>query len=450
MHEGLTWKGAVILVVMGLAIWGLYPVTENLTLGLDLQGGIRLVYEVDTTALDDDTTEAAAVTRALEIIRNRIDEFGVTEPDIQRTAENRIVVALPGQTEPQRAKEIIGRTAKLEFRVVNEDLRPDLEAGFLPSGYEEVPFRDTEERNENQTLIVEKESKLTGENLDDARMQAAEQDWAVSLTFDSEGADLFGELTSQNVNRRIAILLDGEVLSAPTVNEPIWGGNAQITGQFSDEEARDLALMLRAGALPAPLVEVEERMIGPSLGEDSIRAGLLSAISALLIVLVLMPLYYLFSGLVANITLLFCLLFLMAGLAVLGATLTLPGIAGIILTIGMAVDANVIVFERIKEELADGKPLRSAVDGGFDHAFSAILDAQVTTIITAVALYWFGTGPVQGFAVTLTLGILASLFSALFIGRFLFGICTLRRAVKSIHIGWQDYSEGWRQYEDDD
>ncbi len=446
MDKGLIWKAAIILLAIGLAAYALYPIQENLTLGLDLQGGVYLVYEIDETELEEDMDRGEAVTRALEIIRNRIDEFGVTEPEIQRTGGDRIIVSLPGEEEPERAKEIIGRTALLEFRVVNENLRQDLEMGFLPEGYEEAPYRE-----DNQgTLIVEDSAELTGSHLSDARVQFTDEGPGVSLTFDDEGAELFGQLTAQNVGNRIAILLDGEVLSAPNVREPIWGGTAQITGQFTDTEARDLALMLRAGALPAPLNLIEERTIGPSLGEDSIRAGLLAALSALVAVFLFMPAYYLLSGLIANVTLLLCLLFLMAGLAVLGATLTLPGIAGIILTIGMAVDANVIVFERIKEELAEGKPIRSAVDGGFDHAFSAIMDAQVTTIITAVALYWFGTGPVQGFAITLTLGILASLFSALFIGRFLFGLCTLRRAVNSIHIGWREYSEGWRDYGDDD
>lgn len=437
MYEGFQWKGIVILLVCALAAWQLYPVGEALNLGLDLQGGIYLVYRIDTSRLPSDLSENDAVDRALEIIRNRIDQFGVTEPDIQRTANNRIIVALPGLKNPQRAKEVIGKTALLEFRVVAEQFRDQAQAGFLPPGYEEVPYRD----NEENTIILEKEAALTGRYLESASVQFTQDGTAVGIDFDSEGADQFGELTSNNVGERIAIVLDGKVLSAPRVNEPIVGGQAQITGNFTDKEARDLALMLRAGSLPAPLEQIEERSVGPSLGEDSIRSGLYASIAALLLVMLFMMIYYQFAGLIANVTLALALLFLMAGLAVLEATLTLPGIAGIILTIGMAVDANVIIFERIKEELQEGKPVRTAIHHGFDRAYTAIIDAQVTTVITAVALYWFGTGPVKGFAVTLTLGILSTLFSAIFIGKFLFAVCSLRRSVDSLHIGWGNYRE---------
>ncbi len=433
MEQGLNWKFFVIVFAVILAIYALYPVSENLHLGLDLQGGIYLVYEIDSTKLPADMSESDAARRALEIIRNRIDEFGVREPEIQLTGRNRIIVALPGIQDPQCAKNVIGQTAQLEFRVVGEELtREDVEFGLAPR-YEILPYR-----NENQgEEIVEKEAILTGRHLETARVEFRGQGPSVSLRFDDNGADLFGQLTSENVDRRIAIVMDGKVISAPRVNEPIMGGEAQITGQFSDNEARDLALMLRAGALPAPLQEIEQRSIGPSLGEDSIKGGLYAAVIALVGVAVFVAGYYLFAGLIAVVTLALCLLFLMAGLAGFGATLTLPGIAGIILTIGMAVDANIIVFERIKEELAEGKPVRTAINDGFDNAFSAIVDAQVTTILTAIALYWFGTGPVRGFAVTLILGIISSLFTALFIGKFLFAVCTLRREVNTLHIGWK-------------
>lgn len=438
MYEGFQWKGIIILLVIVFAVWQLYPVGEALNLGLDLRGGIYLVYRIDTTRLPNDLSENDAVDRALEIIRNRIDQFGVTEPDIQRTANNRIIVALPGISNPERAKGVIGKTALLEFRVVTEEqFRQQAEVGFLPSGYEEVPYQD----DENRTIILEEEAAFTGRFLENASVQFTQEGVAVSLDFNSEGADRFGELTSQHVGEQIAIVLDGKVVSAPRVNEPIYGGQAQISGNFSDQEARDLALMLRAGSLPAPLNLIEERSVGPSLGEDSIRSGMYASIAALILVMLFMALYYQFAGLVADVTLALALLFLMSGLAVLEATLTLPGIAGIILTIGMAVDANVIIFERIKEELLEGKPVRTAINHGFDRATTAIVDAQVTTVITAVALYWFGTGPVKGFAVTLTLGILATLFSAIFIGKFLFAICSLRRAVDELHIGWGNYRE---------
>lgn len=435
MNQGLQWKAAVIVLFVVGACYVLYPVSETLSLGLDLQGGIYLVYRIDESKLPDDMSTSDAVNRALEIIRNRIDEFGVREPDVQRSSTNRIIVSLPGVKNPRRAKDIIGKTALLEFKVVNNDLRQEVQRGLAP-GYEEVPHREGSRRS----LILSREAAFTGRFLDDAQVRFGQQGPSVSLTFDERGARAFGELTADNVGRRIAIVLDGRVISAPTVNEPIYGGDAQITGQFTDQEARDLALMLRAGALPAPLEKIEERSVGPSLGEDSIRSGLLAAAAALVLVVVFMGAYYLFAGLVATLTLAVCLLFVMAGLAGLGATLTLPGMAGIILTIGMSVDANVIVFERIKEELAEGKPIRSAVQDGFDAATSAIVDAQVTTIITAVALYGFGTGPVRGFAVTLTLGILGTLFAALFVGRFLFSLSTLRASIRDLHIGWGRYS----------
>ncbi len=437
MEQGLRWKFFVIFLACVVAVYALYPVSEKLHLGLDLQGGSYLVYEVDETRLPSDLSESDAAERALEIIRNRIDQFGVREPKIQLTGRNRIIIALPGIKDSQRAQEIIGKTAQLEFRLVNNQMRDEVETG-LASGYEILPLSDP--RRGQKSIVVEKEAKLTGQHLQDARVQfGSGQGPAVGLTFDDEGAQTFGDLTSRNVGQRIAIVIDEKIISAPEVNEAIYGGRAQITGDFSDQEASDLALMLRAGALPAPLKQIEQRSIGPSLGEDSIRSGLIASLLALLAVMVFMAVYYLLAGLIANVTLLLCLLFLMAGLAGFGATLTLPGIAGIILTIGMAVDANVIVFERIKEELAEGKPLRTSINDGFDNAFSAIIDAQVTTIITAIALYWFGTGPVKGFAVTLTLGILSSLFTALFIGKFLFGVTTLRRQVESLHIGWGNY-----------
>ncbi len=458
MERGLQWKTALILVVIVGAFFLLFPgifgnfnqylagqldgfsqvfiQSLNLNLGLDLQGGIYMVYRIDTTRLPQDLSETDAVDRALEIIRNRIDEFGVREPQIQRTARNRLIVALPGVKDPQRAQELIGKTALLEFKVVEPELQDMAEMGL--EGYEKLPFADGQQ---GRSLVVHEEAKLTGRYLEDARVQIRQQGPTVSLDFDERGAELFGELTANNVNRRIAIVLDNKIISAPRVDEPIYGGQAMISGLDSDQEARDLALLLRAGSLPAPLEQIERRSIGPSLGEDSIRDGLYASIAALVLVMVFMGIYYQLAGLVANITLLLCLYLLMAGLGGLGATLTLPGIAGIILTIGMAVDANVIIFERVKEELAEGKPIRTALDDGFDNAVTAIVDAQVTTIITAVALYWFGTGPVKGFAVTLTLGILATLFSAIFVGKVIFAYSTLRPSVDRLHIGWGNYRE---------
>lgn len=442
MEQGLKWKFFLILAVCAISVYVLYPPGSSLNLGLDLKGGVYLVYRVDESKLPEDLNESEAVTRALEIIRNRVDQFGVREPDIQRTGDNRIVIALPGVTNTERAKEIIGKTALLEFQVVNEEMRQMVQTG-LESEYEVVPCADNMRQQCPQgNYVLREDPALTGRYIDNAQVQFGQRGGpAVSISFDETGAQQFADLTSRNVGNQIAIVLDGNVISAPEVQTVIRGGEAQITGQFTDQEARDLALMLRAGSLPAPLEEIEERSIGPSLGEDSIRSGLFAAVAALILVVLFMGVYYLMAGLIANITLALCLLFVMAGLAALNATLTLPGIAGIILTIGMAVDANVIVFERIKEELQDGKPIRSAINDGFDNAFTAIVDAQVTTIITALALYWFGTGPVKGFAVTLTLGIISSLFSAIFIGKFLFAVSTLRPNVDSLHIGWSNYRQ---------
>lgn len=443
MYKGLKWKFLLIAALCILSGYLLYPISNSLNLGLDLQGGVYLVYRVDETKLPDDLTESDAVSRALEIIRNRIDEFGVREPRIQRTGNDRIIVALPGIKDTERAKEVIGKTALLEFKVVNNDMREAVNAGLAP-GYEKVPCADNMSKGQcpQGGYILSADAALTGRYLDDASVRMGRQGGPnVSLDFDEEGARKFGNLTARNIDKLIAIVLDGKVISAPRVQTAIRGGQAQIEGRFKDKEARDLALMLRAGSLPAPLEEIEERSIGPSLGEDSIQSGLIAAFAALVLVIFFMAGYYLLAGMIANITLALCLLFVMAGLAGLGATLTLPGIAGIILTIGMAVDANVIIFERMKEELQDGKPIRMAIEDGFDNAFTAIVDAQVTTVITALALYWFGTGPVKGFAVTLTLGILASMFSAIFVGKFIFALATFRTSVDSIHLGWSNYRQ---------
>jgi protein-export membrane protein SecD len=440
MEKGLTWKFFLILGICVLSAYLLYPISQSLNLGLDLRGGVYLVYRIDESKLSSDQSEGAAVDQALTIIRNRIDQFGVREPRIQQTDSNRIIVALPGIKDTKRAKDIIGKTALLEFKVVNNQMRNAVRQGLAP-GYESVPCAD--DMNQRQCpqggFILEAEASLTGRLLQDASVQFGRRGPNVSIDFNETGARQFGQLTARNVNQRIAIVLDGKVISAPEVQQAIRGGRARITGNFSDQEAQDLALMLRAGSLPAPLELIEERSIGPSLGEDSIRSGLFAAVAALILVIIFMSAYYLMAGLISTVTLGICLLLVMGGLAGLNATLTLPGIAGIILTIGMAVDANVIIFERMKEELANGKPIRPAIEDGFNNAFTAIVDAQVTTVITAIALYWFGTGPVKGFAVTLTLGILASMFSAIFVGKFLFALVTLRGDVDSIHVGWTNY-----------
>lgn len=381
-----------------------------------------------------------AVDQALETIRNRIDQFGVSEPDIRIQGERRILIQLPGIRDTQRAKELIGKTALLEFKLLDEE--NDVNAamsGNAPAG-SQILYESKEDpathRVKKIPYLVKKRTSLTGAYLTDARVQIDSQynEPYVSITFDKKGARLFERITEQNVKKRLAIVLDDNIYSAPVIQEKIAGGEARITGNFTTEEARDLAIILRAGALPAPVQILEERTVGPSLGTDSIRMGLMSMCVGGLLVILFMAIYYKGSGLLADFALILNILFIAGGLAGFGATLTLPGIAGIILTIGMAVDANVLIFERIREELALGKTPRAAVDAGYDRATLTILDANVTTLIAALVLFQFGTGPVKGFAVTLSLGVVASMFTALFITRLIYDFLLRRRKVRAISI----------------
>lgn len=367
-----------------------------------------------------------ALDQAVKTIRNRIDEFGVTEPDIRKQQGYRIQVQLPGLKDPERAIQIIGKTAHLEFRLVNEKADPKkIAQGIAPVGSDIVPFmrRNADNTYAESSIALDKGVAMTGENIINARANFDQFNQAyVSLTFNSRGARRFEQVTGDNVNRRLAIVLDGKVYSAPNINEKIRGGRASITGQFSTEEAHDLAIVLRAGALPAPVEILEERSVGPSLGQESIDKGVNAALIGGALVMIFMMVYYGIGGVIANLVLGLNILLIMAGLAGFGATLTLPGIAGIILTLGMAVDANVIIFERIREELRRGLTPRAALDEGYSRATLTILDANVTTLIAAVILYQFGTGPIRGFAVTLSLGIIASMFTAIFCSRVLFDL----------------------------
>ena len=381
-----------------------------------------------------------SVDQALETIRNRIDQFGVSEPDIRIQGERRILIQLPGIKDTQRAKDLIGKTALLEFKLVDED--HDVQsalAGNLPAS-SEILYQTVEDpttrRVQKTPYLVKKRTALTGAYLTDARVQIDSRynEPYVSITFDKKGGRLFARVTEENVNKRLAIVLDGNVYSAPVIQEKIAGGQARITGHFTTEQARDLAIVLRAGALPAPVQILEERTVGTSLGTDSIRMGLLSMCVGGLLVVLFMAVYYKGSGLVADFALLLNILLIAGGLAGFGATLTLPGIAGIILTIGMAVDANVLIFERIREEMALGKTPLAAVDAGYDRATLTILDANVTTLIAALVLFQFGTGPVKGFAVTLSLGVVASMFTALVLTRVIFDYFLVKRRVRTISI----------------
>jgi preprotein translocase subunit SecD len=382
--------------------------------------------------------EKMAADQALETIRNRVDQFGVSEPDITPQEDNRILIQLPGIRDPQRAIALIGKTALLEFKLVDDEHSVD-EAlkGNVPPGLEVLYQSSMEpgERGAKVPYLLRQRTLLTGEYITDARVAIGQYNEPyVSLSFDQRGARLFEQITGENIKRRLAIVLDNRVYSAPVIQDQISGGRAQITGSFTTEEARDLAIVLRAGALPAPVVILEERTVGPSLGHDSIQQGIKSILIGGAIVILFMLIYYAFSGLIADFVLLLNVLFIMAGLAFFGATLTLPGIAGIILTIGMSVDANVLIFERIREELRQGKSPRSAVEAGFGKALVTILDANITTLIAALVLFQFGTGPIRGFAVTLSIGIVMSLFTAIFVSRVIFDYLYVERKMKRISI----------------
>ncbi|MBM3250173.1 MAG: protein translocase subunit SecD [Candidatus Omnitrophica bacterium] len=428
MERRLTLRVFAVLAVIGICAYFSFPLEKRINLGLDLKGGMHLLLKIDTSHLAAEA-KIDAGDRALEVIRNRIDEFGVREPSIQKQGEDEIVVQLPGVTDRERAIEIIGKTALLEFRLVSADSEKIKQAleGNVPSGFELKYVEDTKE-----PLLLEKQASLTGDALSDATVNFSQAEFygpVVGLKFNAEGAKKFAELTAANVGRRLAIVLDGKVQSAPNIKEAIPSGEAVISGRFDVTEAQDLALVLRVGALPAPMRIEEERTIGPLLGQDSINKGIRASIIGGLAVFIFMALYYFLAGIISNIALLANLLMILGGLGLLpilfpgvSATLTLPGIAGIALSLGMAVDANVLINERIREELDSGKTLRAAITNGYSRAFTAIFDSNITTLIAAFFLFQFGTGPIRGFAVTLTIGLIASLFTAIILTRTIFEI----------------------------
>ena len=397
----------------------------------------------------------SAINQALETIRNRIDQFGVAEPLVQRQGLKQIVVQLPGVKDPKRAKALIKETALLEFKMLDEDnqLKLDLPARVpkdreaevlkqaepkLPEGDQILFERGVEKdtgREYRIPYVVKKRVMLTGDVLSDARVAIGQfNDPYVSITFDAKGGREFERITGENVKKRMAIVLDNSIYSAPVIQERISGGRAQITGTFTTQEANDLAIVLRAGALPAPLKIIQDLTVGPSLGQDSIDKGVRATLVAGAMVVVFMIVYYKLSGVIADVALILNLVCLIGSLSALNATLTLPGIAGIVLTIGMGVDSNVLIFERIREELRQGKPVRLAVDGGYDKALLTIVDSHVTTLITGVALFLFGTGPIKGFAVTLCLGIAINLFTALVGTKVVFDIMNQRPKVERLSI----------------
>ena len=515
MRKEFYWKIVLILVVVVVSVWFAHPIKEKINLGLDLQGGMHLVLDVEAekaveSTLDryvmnlrdsfkkdkiesasverdkdnilinlSDTSkekdvekaiseitdmekissssgsnrmvyqingkmrkyiEERAVDQGLETIRNRVDQFGVAEPSIQRQGDRRIIIQLPGIKDTDRAIQLIGKTAQLEFKLVDDDRSlEDAIKGNIPEGdemlYQRLTNPDSGEVSK-KPFLIKKDVMMTGESIATAEVRIDSQynEPYVSIEFDKGGSSLFGKITKENVKKRLAIVLDNNVYSAPVIQEEISGGRAQITGSFTTEEAHDLAIVLRAGALPAPVKILENRTVGPSLGKDSIEMGLKSTIMSGVLILIFMIFYYRLSGLIANIALFLNLILLAGAMAYFKATLTLPGIAGIILTIGMAVDANILIYERIREELRLGKTIRAAIDSGFKRVFITIFDSNITTLIAALVLFQFGTGPIKGFAVTLSIGIVASMFTSVFVSRFIFDLIASKMRMEKLSI----------------
>ncbi|HQI01416.1 MAG TPA: protein translocase subunit SecD [Deltaproteobacteria bacterium] len=378
------------------------------------EGSEVVTYKI--SAEEAATISKQAVEQALETIRNRVDQYGVSEPSIIPQGADRIVLQLPGVTDPERAKKIIGRTALLEFKLVDEEHSADMAKGEVPPG-DYIAYM----KSGNTPILLKQQAIMTGAMLDDARVRIQTQynEPYVAISFNREGARIFEQVTSENVGKRLAIILDGKVYSAPVIREAITGGKAVIEGRFTMEEASDLAIVLRAGSLPAPVNILEERTVGPSLGQDSIQKGILASVVGGLIVILFMAIYYKLSGAIADLALIFNVVLMVGTLAAFGSVLTLPGIAGFVLTIGMAVDANVLVYERIREEIRLGRSPKMAVEMGYKNAFSAIFDSNLTTVIAALVLIQFGTGPVRGFAVSLTIGLVWSMFTALVVCRWI-------------------------------
>ena len=360
----------------------------------------------------------SAMDQSIEIVRRRIDESGTREPSIQRQGDNRIIVELPGVDDPQHIKNLLGQTAKLTFQLVDETASANSlqgNSGGLPPGTELLPSAE----DPGHSFVVEKRIMVSGDTLVDAQPSFQEGQPVVSFRFDSAGGRRFGEATRTNVGHLFAIVLDNKIISAPVIREPILGGSGVISGHFTTQSAQDLALLLRAGALPAPIKILEQRTVGPGLGADSIKAGATASLIGLALVVVFFILAYGLFGIFATVALFFNIALLFAVLSILQATLTLPGIAGIVLTIATALDANVLIFERIREEQRLGRSPVAAIDAGYGRALSAIVDANMTTLIAAILLFIFGSGPVKGFAVTLSIGIVTSIFSAVMTARLI-------------------------------
>lgn len=404
LQPAISQLGSLNQMVGGSALTG--AGTRELDIGGD---GTRL-----TLALNDAAVQArvsAAVSQSLEVVRRRIDELGTREPTIQRQGADRILVQVPGEKDPSNIKRLLGQTARLSFHMVDmnaDPSRPPPTDIVLPGapGSAGPP-----------AYVVNRRAELQGDNLTDAQPTFQNNEAVVSFHLDSVGARKFAQITQDNVGKLFAIVLDDKVISAPRIREPITGGSGVISGSFTVQSANELAVLLRAGALPAPLTVVEERSVGAELGADSIRAGAIASIVAVVAVVIFMMVYYRLFGAFANLALIANVLLILAALSLLGSTLTLPGIAGIVLTIGMAVDSNVLIFERIREEMKHGRGPVSSIQAGFDKAMRAVIDANVTHLIASLVLFEFGTGPIKGFAITLSIGVLTTMFTAVTVTR---------------------------------
>jgi preprotein translocase subunit SecD len=527
MNRSLTWRMVLVASVVAVALIIFLPSLpgvrgslpkwwpgNRINLGLDLQGGMHLIYQVETdvaiekkislvdvkqtspttieatvqnpadmdkllsvasdlgvlekTSQEGNTVilalkpaeaeriKTSSVSQALETIRNRIDQFGVAEPVIVQQGTDQILIQLPGVRDTQRALDLIGKTAQLEFKMLDEttqltpplpDSIPASEADSLLAQYkdkipagDEILFERVVDRStgavSKRPYLVKNDSIMTGDVLQEARMDISPQTKGAEVAFklDTTGARIFDQATAANVGKRMAIILDNVVYSAPVIRERISGGSGVISGNFTEAEAKDLAIVLRAGALPAPLKPLQNLTVGPTLGNDSIQSGRKAIILGTLLVVIFMAIYYGISGIIADFAIMLNVVVLIGALALLNATLTLPGLAGILLTIGMGVDSNVLIFERIREELHLGKSVRAAIDGGYDKAFTTVLDSHVTTLITAAVLFQFGTGPIKGFAVSLSLGIMINLFTALVGTKVVFDLWTSKKKLEKLSI----------------
>jgi len=428
-----TQKAAAQAALQKLQPSGVFGVggSQELAFGETPDG--KLTVKLTDAGIND--RMSSLVAQSIEVIRKRVDEVGTTEPQIQREGTDRVLVQVPGFNDSERLKELVSKTARLEFHLVHPTMTADqAKQQGIPSGYEIVPSADGSAGPPEE--LINENVELGGEDLTNAQPGFDQQTGrsVVSFSFNTHGAIVFGEITSKNVGKRFAIVLDNQVITAPTIQQPITGGSGQITGNFTPASANDLAVLLRAGALPATLDVAEERSVGPSLGADSIKSGVTAGIVAAVLVVSFMVIAYGLFGLFADISLVLNIVLIFASLSLLGSTLTLPGIAGMVLTLGMAVDANVLIYERIREELKSGKSPLAAIDAGFKRAWGTIIDSHLTQLIAAIVLYFLGSGPVQGFAVTLGLGIITSLFTAYTVTLYFVGAWFRLRRPKTLKI----------------